>query len=456
MRKAKTSRSFSPASDKLKSRSMVEQAPAFAAYLTETSLADIPHAALQAGKRGLLDCLGTAVGGQDSRAAQMAMDLVAEAGGNPQATLLARGKLVPLRDAALVNATAAHALDYDDTLSAPAAMAGLAVAEYHRLSGRELLRSYVLGFEVASRMAGAIGGWENARGWHMMGVAGVFGAAASASLLMKLEPQQLVSALGLAATQAAGLLAMHGFLAKPFHSGKAAMNGVIAAQLAQRGCTVGPALEGPLSLSQAMGGASTPDFAKKLGQSYAVLENRLKPFPCGRLGHAAIEAALKARSAYNLVAEEIASAEVRVEPRAQYLMGKTEPQNGSQSMFSIAHGVAAALVRGRAGPGEFSDEACRDPKLQDLRRRTDVIPDPECKPGQAKVAVLSKSGESYVAEVPVQKGYAANPLNDADVKEKFLSVAEPALGATRASRAVELVYEIEMLEDAGELARLCA
>ena len=434
----------------------MEQALVLAQFLAQTDFNDLPHSALQAGKRGLLDCLGTAIGGANSQAAEMALNLIDEAGGALQATLLARGKRTSLRDAVLFNATAAHALDYDDTLSAPTAMVALAVAEQRSLPGRELLRSYVLGFEVASRMTRAIGGWENARGWHMMGVAGVFGAATAASLLLKLNPPQIIAALGVAATQSSGLMAMHGFLAKPFHSGKAAANGVFAAQLALRGCTTGPALEGSLSVSHAMGGTPTPDLAQKLGESYAVLENRLKPFPCGRLGHGAIEAALKARSAHKLTVEEIVSIQMHVEPRAQYLMGKSEPENGTQSMFSIAHGVAAALLNGQAGPAQFSDESVRDVNLRDLRRRVEVIPDPRCRAGEAKITVQTKSRGPLVSEVPIQKGYATNPLTDDDVKEKFLALAEPILGPTRAQRAVNLVYGLETLDDAGDLARLCA
>lgn len=434
----------------------MEEGPALAQFLADTAFAALPQAALQAGKRGILDCLGTAIGGAHCQAANIAMDLMSEAGGNSDVTLLARSQKTSLLDAALYNATAAHALDFDDTLSSPTAIVGLALAEQRRLSGRELVRSYVLGFEVASRITHAIGGWENARGWHMMGVAGVFGAATAASLLLKLNPQQIVNALGLAATQASGLVAMHGFLAKPFHSGKAAVNGIFAAQLASRGCTTGPALEGPLSVSQAMGGTPTPDLAQNLGNPYHILANRLKPFPCGRLGHAAIEAALKARAAQHLTPEELISAKVHVEPRAQYLMGKSEPEKGTESMFSIAHGVAAALLYGKAGPVQFSDDAVRDPQLKALRRRIEVIPDPQRAAGQAKIIVQTQHRGLVTAEVPIQKGYADNPLTDDDVREKFLTLAEPALGANRARRAVEFVYRMETLDDAGELARLCA
>jgi 2-methylcitrate dehydratase PrpD len=427
-----------------------------ATFVAETGFDNLPPAVLQAGKRCFLDCLGAALGGAHSRAATMVAELAAESGGKPQATLLARGKLAPLLDAALINATAAHALDYDDTLSPPAALAGVAVAEYHRLSGRNLITSYVLGFEIASRLASAIGGWDNARGWHMMGVAGGFGAAATGAVLLRLTSDQTAHALGIAATQAAGLVAMHGSLVKPVHSGKAAANGLFAAQLAKRGCTSGPALEGPSSLARAMGGEADFDLTKNLGQSYAILENRLKPFPCGRLGHAAIEAALKARSSHDLNPAAIHSVRVHVNPRAQYLMGGGEPQNGTQAMFSIAHGVAAALLVGQAGPAQFTDEAAQDPLLADLRRRVEVVADPGQKPGQATIEVKRKDSGALTAEVQIQKGYAANPMNDGDVREKFLSLAEPVLGSLRANKVAELVYGVETLADAGELARLCS
>jgi 2-methylcitrate dehydratase PrpD len=434
----------------------MDQALALAQFLADTAYTTLPSEAIQAGQRGLLDCLGTAISGAQSDAAHMALELIEESGGRPQATLISVGRQAPLRDAALFNGTAGHALDYDDTLSVPAAMTGLALAEYHALSGRELVRAYVLGFEVAQRMTKAIGGWENARGWHMMGVAGVFGAATAAALLLKLEPPQIAAALGIAASQAAGLVAMHGFLTKPFHAGKAAANGLFAAQLAMRGCTTGPALEGALSVSQAMGGTPNPDLAGGLGRSYAIMDNRLKPFPCGRLGHAAIEAALKARTAHGITPEEIVSVKVHVEPHAQYLMGKSEPANGTQSMFSIGHAVAAGLARGRVGPAEFSDQAVRDDGIVALRCLTEVIADKDCKPGQARIAVRTKSRDVVDAEVPVQKGYAANPLTNEDVREKFLSLVEPVLGAARAHNVVELVYRLDAVADAGEIARVCA
>jgi len=137
-------------------------------------------------------------------------------------------------------------------------------------------------------------------------------------------------------------------------------------------------------------------------------------------------------------------------------MGKNDPQNGTQSMFSIAHGVTAGLLYGKAGPDQFSDDVASDPKVKDLRRRVKVLPDPQCVSGQAKLTVHTKSRGVLTSEVPIQKGFAANPLTDDDVKEKFLSLAEPVIGVESAQRVIDLVYDLESLDDAGALARQCA
>ena len=425
-------------------------------FVAERRVEDFPESVLAAGKRGLLDCLGCALSGSRSRAVAIVQNLLEESTGKSQASLLGgNGKRASINAAVLVNGTAAHALDFDDTLTSPTAMVALALAEVHKLSGRELLASYTLGSEVAARVAHGFGGWENERGWHMMGVAGGFGAAAAAGYLLRLTAEQISHALGIAATQAAGLVAMHGFLAKPFHSGRAAQNGYYAAELAFYGCTAGPALEGPRSVFHAMGAAQTPALVDDLGRSWAILNNRLKPFPCGRLGHAAIEAALKARALKEFRLVEVSSVRVRVNPRAQYLMGEPEPKSGTEAMFSIGHGAAVALVYGRVDPEHFTDEAVRDPAIAERRRRTVVVADERIKAGQAAVEIETRGGRQLLAEVSIQKGFPDNPLTDADVRKKFLDLAETIIESERARQAADLVASLEQVKDAGEIARLC-
>jgi len=125
-------------------------------------------------------------------------------------------------------------------------------------------------------------------------------------------------------------------------------------------------------------------------------------------------------------------------------------------MFSIAHGVTAGLLYGKAGPDQFSDDTTNDPKVKDLRRRVEVLPDPQCVSGQAKLTVHTESRGALTSEVPIQKGFAANPLTNDDVKEKFLNLAEPVIGLERARRVIDLVYNLETIGDTGELARQCS
>ncbi|HWP59136.1 MAG TPA: MmgE/PrpD family protein [Candidatus Acidoferrales bacterium] len=424
-------------------------------FIADARLEDLPPPVVGAAKRGFLDCLGCGVRGAGSRAARIVERLVDDAG-KSEATLLASGgRRASVHGAILVNATAAHALDFDDTLTAPAAAAALAIAEARNLSGRDLLVAYALGCEIASRAADGMGGWDNERGWHMMGVAGGFGAAVAAGYLLRLSAEQIGHALGIAATQAAGLVAMHGFLAKPFHSGRAAESGYYGAELARHGCTAGPALEGPRSVFRAMGGEESPPLAKDLGRAWALLRSRLKPFPCGRLGHAAIEAVLKARAGAEFRLEDVASVRVRVNPRAQYLMGEPEPKTGTESMFSIGHAAAAAIVHGRVDPEHFTDEAVKDAAIAKFRRQTLVVPDERLKPGQAVAEITTRSGAQLTAEVAVQKGLPENPLTDADVRAKFLGLAEPVIGPKRSVEAADLVAGLEEIKDAGEIARRC-
>jgi 2-methylcitrate dehydratase PrpD len=434
----------------------MDQSLEFGCFVAASRVEDFPASVVAAGKRGLLDCLGCALFGSRSRAVVIVQNLIEETVGKFRAGLIGgNGKRASVPGAVLFNGTAAHALDFDDTLTAPTAVVALALAEVHKFSGRELMAAYILGSEVASRMAHGFGGWENERGWHMMGVAGGFGAAAAAGYLLRLNAEQISHALNIAATQAAGLVAMHGFLAKPFHSGRAAQNGYYAAELALHGCTAGPALDGPRSVFHAMGAAQSPALAEDLGRSWMILKSRLKPFPCGRLGHAAIEAALKARALKEFRLKEVSSVQIRVNPRAQYLMGEPEPKNGTEAMFSIGHGAAAALVYGRLGPEHFTDEAVRDPAIAAGRRQTIVVPDEQMKAGQAAVEIETTSGRRLRAEVPIQKGFADNPLTDSDVREKFLDLAKTIIEPEQARQAADLVAALEQVDDAGEIARLC-
>ena len=229
-------------------------------FLAAASVGDLPDDAILAGRRGVLDFLGCTLGGFVSSASAMAFDVLRSAGAQETATALGRGAKLGLLDAALVNGVAAHALDYDDTRgSASILAAAIALAEQTGRSGSALLLAYAVGIEASERIQAAALGHHRA-GWHPIGTIGGIAAAAAAANLLRLDAERLTQAVGLAATQAAGLQRNRGTAAKPLHAGKAAANGLFAALLAQRGFECAPdGLLGPLGFCAVYGDATRPE-----------------------------------------------------------------------------------------------------------------------------------------------------------------------------------------------------
>src|SRR5712692_416566 len=204
----------------------------------------LPPAVSRAASLCLMDWLGTAVRGSTEPLAEALAAVVHASGGEPQATVLGRGRRTSALLAALANGAQAHALDFDDTHlasivhgSAPVAPVVLALAEWRHRSGLDAVAAFVAGFEVETRIGRVVGRRLADRGWHVTGVLGHFGAAAAAGKLLGLDAGRLRHALGVAGTQAAGLEQAFGTMSKPLHPGKAAMNGLLAALLAREGFT---------------------------------------------------------------------------------------------------------------------------------------------------------------------------------------------------------------------------
>jgi len=216
-----------------------------ARFVSECGSDGLPQDAVEAVKRCFFDWIGVTLAGAGDPAVKILLGVIQGLGGRKQATILSYGVKTSMLQAALVNGTMAHALDYDDAHSvvrthpsAPLVPALLALAEHRRLPGRDLVAAFVAGYETTIRMGYALGKEYYERGWHATGVLGRLGAAAGAARLLRLDPGQTAAALGLAATQAGGVRDVFGTMGKPFHSGKAAMDGLMAALLAKDGFTV--------------------------------------------------------------------------------------------------------------------------------------------------------------------------------------------------------------------------
>src|SRR5580698_6400618 len=282
---------------------------ALAAYVVTSRLDDIPQDVRHEARRAIVNYIGCAVGGSPHRAVEIAVRALGPYSGKPTASVLGRvDRLDPLH-ASLMNGISSHVYDYDDTTpknyshpTSPVASALFAYASVNPVRGRDFMHAFILGFEAESRVGNAVYPAHYDVGWHITGTAGVFGAATAIGRLLGLSAQEMVWAIGLAATQAAGLREMFGSMAKSFHPGRSAQNGYAAALLAQAGFTAGEhGIEGPRGFAAVQAAAS--DLSKitaGLGVDYQLRANTYKPFPCGIVNHPTIDGAIDLHDAHRI------------------------------------------------------------------------------------------------------------------------------------------------------------
>jgi 2-methylcitrate dehydratase PrpD len=335
------------------------------------------------------------------------------------------------QEAALLAAAAATAHDYDDThlrtvIHATPPIAGVLWELAKRTSGTEFLHALILGMETTCRLGNAVTPGHYERGWHITSTCGIFGAAAAAGKILKLNARQYRDALGIAATQAAGLVEVLGSMARVLNAGFAARNGLAAARLAAGGFQ-GPArpLEGLRGFVNVFGG--NKDFlqvTRGLGEHWEMTQVACKPYPSGVVLHALIDACLERRDAIR-ESEKIV---VALHPLAVERTDRPEPRNALEARLSAHHAVAVSALRGRAGLAEFDDAAAVDSALQAFRRRVRVVPDER----------LDKMAAVVTLDNEVLQAPAARPMDDARVEAKLRELA-----GTRADAWKQLVYSLE-------------
>lgn len=259
-----------------------------AKFVCHTRYEDIPIEVVEKSKQCILDCLGSALGGMDDEATRIILDYVRDFGGKSQATVLGTDFKTDGGHAALANGVIAHALDFDDyhgetVIHATAAClpALMAVAEMRNLNGREILTALILGIDICIRLGLGLGSYHYELGWHATSTAGRFGATAGVCKLLGLNPDQIVNAFGICGTQAAGLRQVFGTMTKPFNAGKACMDGVMSALLAEKGFTSsGKIIEGELGVFDVFTETPDPEIVLEgLGSKYHLADISFKPYP---------------------------------------------------------------------------------------------------------------------------------------------------------------------------------
>jgi len=433
-----------------------------ARYAVTAPIEQIPAAVRKEAARTLLNWTGCAVGGSANPAPGRAIAALQPFSGPPQSSLFGRKERLDAPHAALVNGISSHVLDYDDTHlktiihpAGPVASAVLAWAEYKPTSGADLMHALALGCEVECRIGNAVYPEHYQAGWHITGTAGVFGSAVAMGRLLKLNEQQMAWALGIAASQPVGLKVQFGSDTKSFHPGRAAQNGMVAALMAQAGFTASEvAIEGFDGWGQAI--STKRDWGQVvdgLGERWELALNTYKPFACGIVAHPSIDAAIQLRTAHGLQPNAIQSVDIKVNPLVLNLMGKTAPQAGLESKFSIFHAVAVALVTGRGGEQAFTDRAVADPAVLAVRGRVQAVTDPAIKTDQVDMTITTTDGRRLHQFIEHAIGSQAQPMTGAQLEDKFTGLAEEVLPRDRIRRLMDLCWGAWDLPDAGEIGR---
>ncbi|HTH96965.1 MAG TPA: MmgE/PrpD family protein [Stellaceae bacterium] len=433
-----------------------------AKYLVGAKPEHLPENVRHAGVQTFLNWLGCAVGGSAHEAVDIAIKAMKPFSGPEQSTIIGRRERMDVLNAALVNGIASHVFDFDDTHlktvihpAGPVASAIFALAEMRPVNGRDFLNALVLGVEVECRLGNAVFPDHYDRGWHITGSTGVLGAAAAVGKLIGLDEQRMLWALGIAAVQPVGLREMFGSMTKSFHPGRAAQNGLTAALLAEQGYTASnQGIEAKRGWAAVT--STKQDWSQiqdGLGESYEILINSYKPFACGIVIHPAIDGCIQLRNEHGLKAEDIAKIDLEVHPLVLELTGKKAPPTGLDGKFSVYHSCAAAIIRGKAGEPEYSDELVKDPVLVRLRDSITATVDPNIASDAVKVTMTLKDGRVLKKFVEHAIGSVAKPMTDKNLEVKFLDLCDGVLSADKARKLLDMAWKLESFDDVTVIAK---
>ncbi|MFN3743266.1 MAG: MmgE/PrpD family protein [Hyphomicrobiaceae bacterium] len=427
-----------------------------ARWSSALAASQVSDSAMLWAKHALLDWFGVTIAGAREELAPL---LLEEFGGKDgPVTLVALNARAKAHDAALINGTLSHALDYDDVNAdmgghptAPVGAAAIALGEALGKNGRDILLAFVAGYEVECQIGAMSGTSHYEKGFHSTGTFGTFGATAAAARLMGLDAQQTAVAFGIAASQAAGLKYNFGTMTKPLHVGKAAMNGVIAARLAARGFTArDDAIEGP----QGFADTQVPQFTPRpirpdATAPFEVEANLFKYHAACYLTHSTIEAIRDLKRRHNIGLGDVERVKVKVDTMHLKVCDIPEPKTGLEIKFSIRHLAAMALGgEDTAALGTYSDEMANRAVYREGARRVSLDAQPTSHEERhgAAVAIVLKDGRELLAEANVGIPARDVAAQGDKLRAKFHALAEPVIGRSRTGEALRLIERFETLD----------
>jgi len=442
-------------------------------FITNLRYEDLPPSTIAAAKNMILDSLGIGVAAKIYQAEhdKWIMSIVKALGEKDESTNLVSGDKMPMPCAAMANTILCSDLDFDDFhkvayahFGASLASSAVAVGEVTGATGKDLILAVVIGYEVATRVALVVmpGHYDY---FHSTGTNTTFGVAAMAAWMMGCSAEEIVHAIGLAATQAAGLLTYlaTGDDGMVFNAGKAAFNGIIAAIAAKAGTKGSPeAIEAHNGYGYAYCVTGQPRFElldKDLGASFEIENNIPKPYPTLFAGHCSIESILCMLEKYPIRAQEIKKVTLRTYEILRSHMCNYNPETMLAAQVSVPYCIASALVTGTMGFECFKPEMIHDAFVRETMNKIQVVSDPETDalfPEKVPtiIDIEMKDGTVYHHEQYYPKGDPHHPFTKEDMEEKFCSLVVPVLGQTRAEEIISACYRLEQVPSAAEFIKL--
>ena len=452
-----------------------------AAYFVEqVEFGDIPDEVLRIGTRCILDGMGLFVAGSDERAVRILAEEARYQGGRPEALLLGYGEeKVPAPVAARVLGTSGHVHDWDDSqvsrdpnhvygllthpTIAPLSSSLATSQKIEKLSGKDFLLGFLTGFEVECKISEWMFPEHYKRGFHSTGTVGTIAAFVAAAKLMGLKGDQLRFGFGISASMAAGIRVNFGTMTKPLHVGRAAENGVIAANLASRGFTADQnALDGPWGYFAVQGGGVSEDkITQGFGKTWSIVDPgvSIKPYPCGVLTHPSMDLMLKMVTENDIKPEQIDQIILYAGSNILNPIRYPRAQNHLQAKFSLPAELAMIVINRKAGKAEFSDSFVQSDAMQSMQRKIRTEHDPEIEKGgfdkmRSRITVLLRDGRVISDEADEHyRGGPDNPLTDKQIEDKVHACCEGVLNYVEQQDLIDQVWNIQQIHDCNVLAQ---
>ena len=450
--------------------SILEQ---MAAKICGFDLSAISPEAYRLAKTAIIDTLGVTIAGASEPCTTLLLETPGVASAPGACSILGTSRQTSALDATFINGTASHALDYDDFSqpmgghqSAPLVAPLMALAEEHGLSGLQLLQSYIVGIETEIRLARAVNFYHYDKGWHPTATLGVFGAAAASAHLLGLNPQQVTTAMAIAASFASGLKANFGTMVKPLHVGQCARNGLLATLMAQVGYDANPAIlehqQGFFNAFNGPGNFKADLIFKDWAHPLEVLSPSmgLKQFPCCGSAIPAVAMALQLRQEEPLEITEIEKIEILPHKRRLPHTNNPDPQSPLAAKFSVQYAVCLALLKGAPKLNDFEGAAHFDPEVRQLMTKTTArehpdMPDDSPEQFGAEVIITLKSGTQLSRRVNSLIGRGGNnPLSTDELWEKFSDCAQRSMDLALIRPLFDALEALESVKDIRQITAL--